>query len=82
MYEFFPDDKRSTTPDTFDLMHYNGIPNSNVDHKVKYSHGKAILLETNLADMTSQSNSMLTCLQTKWPNIEVNWILPQTPSLN
>jgi hypothetical protein len=27
------------------------------------------------------SNPMLTCLQTKWPNIEVNW-MDRTPSLN
>lgn len=31
--EFFPEEKRST-PDTFDLMHYNGIPGSNIDNKV------------------------------------------------
>jgi len=80
MYEFFPEDKKST-PDTFDLLHYNGIPNSNVDNKVKYSHGKAILLESHVSDMCSQSNPMLTCLQTKWPNIEISW-LARTPSLN
>lgn len=34
MDEFFPDEKRST-PDTFDLLHYNGIPRSNVDDKVR-----------------------------------------------
>lgn len=80
MYEFFPDDKKST-PDTFDLFHYNGIPNSNEDHKVRYSQGKAILLESHIADMCSQSNPMLTCLQTKWPNIEINWTA-RVPSLN
>lgn len=81
MYEFFPDDKKST-PDTFDLFHYNGIPNSNENHKVNYKHGKAILLETHTTDMFSPSNSMLTCLQTKWPNIEVNWNQDRVPSLN
>lgn len=34
MDEFFPEEKRST-PDTFDLLHYNGIPRSNVDDKVR-----------------------------------------------
>lgn len=34
MDEFFPEEKRST-PDTFDLLHYNGIPKSNVDDKVR-----------------------------------------------
>lgn len=33
MDEFFPLEKRST-PDTFDLMHYNGIPGSNEGNKV------------------------------------------------
>ena len=80
MYEFFPDDKKSV-PDTFDLYHYNGIPNSNYDNKVKYNKGTAILLESHVTSMCSQSNPMLTCLQTKWPNIEINWY-EQTPSLN
>lgn len=81
MYEFFPEDKRSI-PDTFDLFHYNGIPNSNLNHKVRFSHGKAILLEAHTTDMYSPSNSMLTCLQTKWPNIEINWTQDRIPSLN
>lgn len=34
MDEFFPEDERSM-PDTFDLMHYNGIPGSNDGHKVR-----------------------------------------------
>lgn len=105
MDEFFPEEKRST-PDTFDLMHYNGIPGSNVDNKVifihfflgmkqyfysffkfnfcfqvKYVCGSAILLESDLRSV-SISNAMLTCLQTKWPNIEVNWHDGRTPSLN
>lgn len=33
MDEFFPEEKRST-PDTFNLVHYNGIPRSNFDDKV------------------------------------------------
>lgn len=80
MYEFFPDDKKST-PDTFDLYHYNGIPNSNEGHSVRYSVGKAILLESHIYDMSHQSNSLLTCLQTKWPNIEINWN-QRVPSIN
>lgn len=82
MEEFFPDD-RKTVLDTFPLMHYNGIPNSNVENRVKYCCGTAILLETDMygKSMTSLSNSMLTCLQTKWPTIEINWNIG-TPSLN
>lgn len=33
MDEFYPQESRST-PDTFDLMHYNGIPGSNEGNKV------------------------------------------------
>lgn len=103
MDEFFPEDERSM-PDTFDLMHYNGIPGSNDGHKVcicfilliqqyipfqyyqfqiRYNKGSAILLESDLKSMCNLSNPMLTCLQTKWPTIEVNWVNSnRTPSLN
>jgi hypothetical protein len=81
MYEFFPEDKKST-PDTFELFHYNGIPNSNENHKVVYSHGQAIILESHTSEMFSQSNQMLTVLQTKWPHIEINWNQDRVPSLN
>ncbi|XP_055713619.1 ubiquitin carboxyl-terminal hydrolase MINDY-3 homolog [Phlebotomus papatasi] len=81
MDEFFPQEKRSM-PDTFVLWHYNGIPGSNFGNKVKYSRGVAILLESDLKLMCNISNPMLMCLQTKWPNIEVNWQEMRTPSLN
>lgn len=81
MYEFFPEDKKST-PDTFDLYHYNGIPNSNSSNIVCYNHGKAILLESHTSDMYSANNSMQSVLQTKWPNIEINWNHDRIPSLN
>lgn len=80
MNEFFPTEKKSV-PDTFDLLHYNGIPNSNSDNRVRYSKGHAIQLESDVR-MCNPSDPMLTCLQTKWPNIEVNWTDSRTPSLN
>lgn len=40
MYEFYPEDKKSV-PDTFNLMHYNGIPNSNMDCKVSKNNSEA-----------------------------------------
>ncbi|KAM7348603.1 ubiquitin carboxyl-terminal hydrolase MINDY-3 homolog [Cochliomyia hominivorax] len=80
MDEFFPLEKRST-PDTFDLMHYNGIPGSNEGNRVHYCKGSAILLESDLKSICA-SNPMMTCLQTKWPNIEINWHDMRIPSLN
>lgn len=81
MDEFFPEERRSV-PDMFKLWHCNGIPGSNEGHKVKYNSGAAILLESDLRVMVSNSNPMLMCLQTKWPNIDVNWNDSRTPSLN
>ncbi|XP_068141200.1 ubiquitin carboxyl-terminal hydrolase MINDY-3 homolog [Drosophila tropicalis] len=80
MDEFFPLESRST-PDTFELMHYNGIPGSNEGNKVRYYYGSAILLEGDLKSICT-SNPIVTCLQTKWPNIEINWHNMHMPSLN
>ncbi|KAH8421253.1 hypothetical protein KR009_007017 [Drosophila setifemur] len=80
MDEFFPLERRST-PDTFELLHYNGIPGSNDNNKVRYYCGSAILLEGDLKSICT-SNPMVTCLQTKWPNIEINWHESHMPSLN
>lgn len=85
MDEFFCDSDRPSAPDTFDLLHYNGIPGSNDNQLVRYSRGCAVLLESDLKTMCQPSNPMLTCLQTKWPAIEVNWTLASgklMPSLN
>ncbi|XP_014211789.1 ubiquitin carboxyl-terminal hydrolase MINDY-3 homolog [Copidosoma floridanum] len=80
MYEFFPEDPR-TLPDTFVLHHYNGLPRSNPDNKVKYHRGQAILLES-AVNSFADNNSMLTVLQTKWPSIEIQWESNQEPSIN
>lgn len=78
--EFF-EEEASRCPDIFDLYHYNGIPNSNLHSHVKYRKGTAVILETNLLQMTDTSNPIVQVLQTKWP-IEVTWIDPGIPSLN
>ncbi|KAJ8984143.1 hypothetical protein NQ317_017793 [Molorchus minor] len=80
MDEFFPKEERST-PDMFTLVHYNGLSRSNVSGQVQYHIGTAILLESDIKSVC-ESNPMLTVLQTKWPNIEVNWCENITPSLN
>ncbi|CAG9815159.1 unnamed protein product [Phaedon cochleariae] len=80
MDEYFPKEETST-PDMFTLIHYNGLPQSNVSGQVQYHIGSAILLESDIKSVC-ESNPMLTALQTKWPNIEVNWYNNITPSLN
>lgn len=80
MEEFFPEEKQST-PDTFTLFHYNGQPRSCPDGRVVYQEANAVLLECDMKCVL-ESNAMLTCLQTKWPNIEVQWLSGITPSLN
>ncbi|CAH0548582.1 unnamed protein product [Brassicogethes aeneus] len=80
MQEFFPKEETST-PDMFTLVHYNGLAQSNISGLVQYHVGSAILLESDLKSIC-ESNPMLTVLQTKWPNIEVNWCNNITPSLN
>jgi hypothetical protein len=49
--------------------------------QVVYQEGNAVLLECDMKCVL-ESNPMLTCLQTKWPNIEVQWLSGVTPSLN
>ncbi|KAG8225061.1 hypothetical protein J437_LFUL000039 [Ladona fulva] len=80
MEEFFPEEKRSV-PDVFTLYHYNGLARSSPSGKVEYCEGNAVLLECDVKCIL-ESNSMLTCLQTKWPSIEVQWKGGITPSLN
>jgi len=49
--------------------------------QVVYQEGNAVLLECDMKCVL-ESNPMLTCLQTKWPNVEVQWLSGVTPSLN
>ncbi|KAK0089689.1 hypothetical protein PV325_006112 [Microctonus aethiopoides] len=80
MDEFFPEEPR-TCPDTFPLLHYNGLPRSNPDNCIVYRAGEAVLLECTVKCILD-SNPMLTVLQTKWPSIEIQWNGNITPSLN
>lgn len=79
MDEFFPGCERGA-PDTFTLHHYNGLLRSNPGTRVMYRTGRAALLECNMR--AASTDAMLTCLQTKWPSIDVVWDDGQSPSLN
>jgi hypothetical protein len=80
MDEFFPRED-NPMPDLFSLVHYNGLAQSNLDGQIRYRIGECVLLESDLRAV-SESNPMLTVLQTKWPNIEIRWNELGTPSLN
>lgn len=79
MDEFFPGCERGA-PDTFTLHHYNGLIRSNDGGRVAYRTGRAALLECPMR--AASTDQMLTCLQTKWPSIDVVWDEGQSPSLN
>jgi len=49
--------------------------------QVEYRRGEAVLLESDVRCL-SDSNAMLTCLQTKWPSIDVRWPAGVPPSIN
>lgn len=80
MDEYYPEEIQ-TCPDTFPLLHYNGLLRSNPDNRIIYHTGDAVLLECTVKCILD-SNPMLTVLQTKWPSIEVQWNGNITPSLN
>lgn len=79
MDEFFPGCEHGA-PDTFTIHHYNGLLRSNPGTRVLYRTGRAALLECPMH--AASSDPMLTCLQTKWPSIDVVWDDGQSPSLN
>jgi len=80
MDEFFPNEPLRG-PDTFTLYHCNGLSLPSSHTKIRYKEGNAILLESNLGAV-SDENKILTCLQTKWPSIDVQWVDGVTPSID
>jgi len=78
--EFYPNDMYGR-PDTFTVYHYNGLPRPSSSRRVVYHEGNAVLLETDLRCL-SEDNQILTCLQTKWPSIDIEWLNCSTPSIN
>lgn len=74
MEEFFGGHLHQMPPDTFDVLHYNGVPHSNGGGHVRYHLGHAVMLETDLrAAADATENGVLAALQTKWPAIDVQW---------
>ncbi len=79
--EFYPEESCDAIPENFRVYHYNGVPRSNVNNQVEYGIGEAKLI-----DFTDQPelaiNSIKSCLQTKWPTMEIKWANGVIPSLN
>lgn len=82
MEEFYPGDIVQETPKTFEIYHYNGIPRSCLDSKVKYRTGKATLHEELEVQIITDTSPIKLCIQTKWPSIELSWTDNYVPSLN
>jgi len=80
MDEFFSEPE-TRTPDVFVVFHYNGQPRSNPNSKVTYNEGNAIIQESDVICI-AEDNNLQSCLQSKWPYIEIQWKGGITPSLN
>ncbi|CAF0704696.1 unnamed protein product [Brachionus calyciflorus] len=79
--EFYPESELQIIPEEFTVYHYNGLARSNQENEVQYSEGKAKLID--FTDQPgSDTNSIKSCLQTKWPTIEIKWSGTRVPSLN
>jgi ubiquitin carboxyl-terminal hydrolase MINDY-3/4 len=78
--EFYPDQSNSTS-NKFKIYHYNGLIRSNKNNQIEYVAGEAELID--FCDQESTGlNSIKSCLQTKWPTMEIKWQNGYTPSLN
>ncbi|CAF4095051.1 unnamed protein product [Rotaria sordida] len=99
--ELFPQDKYQNSTNhqleplngkPFVIYHYNGLPRSNKDNKVRYASAEAIISDYGYGNDTPisavapvQPGSYLPItglLRTKWPTIELKWDNDLKPSLN
>ncbi|XP_002736856.1 ubiquitin carboxyl-terminal hydrolase MINDY-3-like [Saccoglossus kowalevskii] len=82
MEEFFPNEPKSPYPDDFLIYHYNGLKRSSQSRKVVYIEGTTNIYDPSEIKCVTDSTPIKTCLQTKWPGIEVQWQDGITPSIN
>ncbi|XP_076034182.1 ubiquitin carboxyl-terminal hydrolase MINDY-3 [Oratosquilla oratoria] len=69
-----------TPPDTFTIFHYNGLESSCPQNKIHYAEGCVTVQESHVR-FTPSNSEFLTCITSKWPNLDVHW-KNFTPSLN
>ncbi|CAL1611234.1 unnamed protein product [Knipowitschia caucasica] len=81
LLEFFPD-QDSGIPDSFPVYHYNGLKQSNLNERVEYVEGTAVVLGFEDPMVRTDDTPVKRCLQTKWPFIELLWTTDRSPSLN
>ncbi|PVD30192.1 hypothetical protein C0Q70_09454 [Pomacea canaliculata] len=81
MDEFYPEDENSS-PLQFTLYHYNGLPRSCLSGKVRYQQCVARIVEDVDTLTITDTSPVRSCLQTKWPTIELKWQAEHPPSLN
>ncbi|GAB1601101.1 ubiquitin carboxyl-terminal hydrolase MINDY-3-like [Argonauta hians] len=84
MQEFYPDVGSQGCPNHFIVFHYNGLSRSCPQTKVSYQEGSITLLVEEEYDMqiVMESPPIKTCLETKWPFIDITWKDNHVPSLN
>ena len=79
--EFYPNSTYNVIPEKFPIYHYNGLARSNKTNEVGFVSGEATLID--FTDQPSSGlNSIKSCVQTKWPTIEIEWDDEKIPSLN
>ncbi|KAM9783062.1 ubiquitin carboxyl-terminal hydrolase MINDY-3 [Neosynchiropus ocellatus] len=81
LLEFFPE-QDSGIPDSFTVYHYNGLKQSNLNERVEYVEGTALVLGFEDPMVRTDDTPVKRCLQTKWPYVELLWTTDRSPSLN
>uniref|UniRef100_A0A8C4WU57 Ubiquitin carboxyl-terminal hydrolase MINDY n=1 Tax=Eptatretus burgeri TaxID=7764 RepID=A0A8C4WU57_EPTBU len=79
--EFFAEEENNI-PESFSVFHYNGLRYSCPHEKVRYTEGTAIVKGFQEPSLATDDAPCKSCLQTKWPAIEVLWTTEHPPSLN
>uniref|UniRef100_S4RIG3 Ubiquitin carboxyl-terminal hydrolase MINDY n=1 Tax=Petromyzon marinus TaxID=7757 RepID=S4RIG3_PETMA len=79
--EFFPE-QEVNIPESFTVYHYNGLRHSCPKEKVSYTEGTAMVMGFHEAGLSTDDTPVKSCLQTKWPYLELLWSTARAPSLN
>nr|XP_039250604.1 ubiquitin carboxyl-terminal hydrolase MINDY-3-like [Styela clava] len=80
--EFFADDDKKSVPDSFLVLHYNGLTQSSQDSKVLFHEGAAVIIDWQESGNRSSDSVIESCLQMRWPGIQISWKNEIIPSLN